>query len=176
MRMLNTKEFIEKSKQIHGNRFEYLEEYDSATDKIKIRCNDCDREFYQKAANHLQGAGCPLCMRSKGEKRIEDTLNKYKVEYVQQYYFKKCRGKRRPLPFDFFLPERNLCIEYQGEQHFKPVRFMGTSYENAVYVYNQTKEHDKTKEVFCKRNNIGLMKISYKDFNKIEDIIKEEKK
>jgi len=46
------------------------------------------------------------------------------IEYIKQKRFEKCRNKL-PLPFDFYLPNENICIEYDGIQHFKPIDYFG---------------------------------------------------
>jgi len=68
--------------------------------------------------------------------------------------FEKCRGKRKPLPFDFYLTELNTCIEYDGKQYFL---------KESLFYSDQTKINDQTKNLFCKDNNIKLIRISYKD-------------
>ena len=67
------------------------------------------------------------------------------------------------MPFDFYLDDYNICIEYQGSQHYKP-KFGKESFE-------YTKTHDKIKKDFCKNNNIKLVEIHYKDFKNISSII-----
>ena len=59
--------------------------------------------------------------------------------------------------FDFYLPEYNLCIEYDGIQHFKVIGW------NTQEKLNKTQEHDKIKDLYCKNNNIQLLRISYQD-------------
>lgn len=66
------------------------------------------------------------------------------------------------LPFDFYLPDYNLCIEYDGIHHFEINEYFG-----GVDRLKYTKKHDKIKNIYCKLNNIKLIRISYKD-----DIIK----
>lgn len=63
-----------------------------------------------------------------------------------------------PLPFDFYLPELNICIEYDGEQHFKENRHFG----GKEYL-EKTKYHDQIKNEYCKNNNIKLIRIKYCD-------------
>ena len=72
------------------------------------------------------------------------------------------------LSFDAFLPKYNVAIEYDGEQHFKPTEFFGG--EEGL---RRTIERDEIKNRYCKDNNIILYRISYKDRDFIEDIIKE---
>lgn len=76
--------------------------------------------------------------------------------YIPQHKFDDCVHKRR-LPFDFYLPEKRICIEYDGMQHEKPIEYFGgkKGFEN-------TKIRDKIKNDYCKANNIKLIRVSYK--------------
>jgi hypothetical protein len=72
--------------------------------------------------------------------------------------------------FDFVILDNNnqiiICIEYDGEQHFKPIDFFGGE---EAFVLQQ--ERDKRKNNWCKDNNISLIRIPYYDYNKIEDYL-----
>jgi len=71
------------------------------------------------------------------------------------------------LRFDFYIPSLNLCIEFQGEQHYgKQTGFFKSSYKT-------TQKHDKLKRQYCQDHNIKLLEISYKDYDKIEEILLE---
>ena len=68
------------------------------------------------------------------------------------------------MPFDFYLPELNLCIEVDGEQHFKPSKFSNISEEEANQNLEIRKEKDRQKDEYCLKNGIKLLRISYKSF------------
>ncbi len=57
--------------------------------------------------------GCPLCKLSKGETLVVEILNELEIRYEQQKTFEACRDEQ-VLPFDFYLPDKNICIEYDG--------------------------------------------------------------
>src|ERR1035437_4477643 len=118
----NTDNFISKSKLIHGDKYDYsLVKYISKRSKVKIICPK-HGIFEQRADGHIvsNGRGCPICKESKGEKQIRLFLKENNIYYVQQHKFPNCKAIR-PLVFDFYLPEFNICIEYDGQQHFKPI-------------------------------------------------------
>ena len=117
-----------------------------------------------------QGYGCPYCNFYKGEKLIANFLGEKKIEYIPQYSFKNCRLERK-LKFDFYLPEYNTCIEFDGGQHFKPVDYFG-----GEEAFKKTQQRDKIKNEYCKENNIKLIRINYKEYtnNNIENILKQE--
>lgn len=83
-------------------------------------------------------------------------------DFCTQKTFKDCQY-RNPLPFDFYLEEYNLCIEYDGEQHFEP-RFGEEEFEKTVV-------RDKIKTEFCNKNGITLLRIPYWEFKNIEKIL-----
>mgnify|MGYP003264325999 FL=1 len=92
----------------------------------------------------------------------------------KQYRFKDCRGKKYPLPFDFAVikdDKIDFLIEYDGEQHFKPIQFRGINDKKALKLHKETLERDNIKTTYCLNKNISLLRIPYYNFNKIEEII-----
>ena len=155
-RQITTEEFIRKAKKTHGETYDYsLSIYNKSTNGIKIKCSK-HGVFLQKANNHLSGCGCPKCKTSKGELAIEKLLSENKINYIKQKRFKDCRDKL-PLPFDFYLTDYNVCIEYDGAFHFKPIKNRG-----GIKAFEKTKLHDKIKTEYCKNNQITLYRISSK--------------
>ena len=67
----------------------------------------------------------------------------------------------RLLPFDFYIPEYNICIEYDGEQHYRPVMFDGKDDELATKQFEKTKYHDGIKTKYCNAHGIHLLRIPY---------------
>ena len=153
--LLTNEEFIIKSTDKHCNKYDYsLVKYVKGDNKIKIIC-DKHGLFEQVAKEHLRGHGCPRCLDSKGEENIKNYLTKNKIKFIQQKRFTNCKFKQ-PLPFDFYLPDYNTCIEYQGEQHFKSVTYWGG--HNGLLL---RKERDSIKTKYCKDNGINLIVIKY---------------
>jgi hypothetical protein len=134
-----------------------LEEYINTETKIKHKCQICGHEWKVKPGNILAGKGCPKCNESHGEKNISNYLNMNNITYIPQYTFDDCKDKRK-LPFDFYLPELNICIEYDGEQHFKVVDHFGGKEGLKI-----RQLHDQMKTDYCKNNNISLLRIKYDD-------------
>ena len=113
----------------------------------------------------MRGIGCPICNESKGEKEIRIFLENNAIKYSRNKRFNKCKDKKT-LPFDFYLPKYNLCIEYDGLQHFKSIEFWG----GEISLLEQ-KQRDQIKTTFCKENNIKLRRIKY-DENILEKLKK----
>jgi hypothetical protein len=168
---LTLKEKIEKANKIHGNRYDYslLPNEFKTMSKVPIICPE-HGEFKQCWSGHIhEKNGCPSCKSSKGENSIRIFLNEHKIYFIHQKSFDNCRNDRtgRMLVFDFYIPSYNLCIEYDGAQHTKPVEFFG-----GIKEYNDIKYKDEIKNKYCKDNNINLLRISYKNRKNIENILK----
>jgi len=151
--------FIEKSKKVHDNNFDYsLSVYKNNTTPVIIKCNTCNRYFEQTPNSHyVKKHGCPFCKESKGELEISKLLNDKKIKYIRQYKFDDCKNKIK-LPFDFYLPVSNYCIEFDGEQHYKPIDFFG-----GLESFEKLKIRDNIKNEYCFKNNIKLLRIKYNE-------------
>jgi very-short-patch-repair endonuclease len=162
---ISLENFIKESKKIHNNKYDYtLVNYFNWKTKVKIICPE-HGIFEQRPNNHKDlKQGCPYCNESHGEKEIASFLEKNKIIFIRQHKFNNCKNIL-PLPFDFYLPELNICIEYDGEQHFRKHNIWG---ENKL---KQTQKNDKIKNQYCKDNNIGLIRIKF-DQNIKEQLIK----
>lgn len=137
--------------------------YTKGTDKMNFKCSICGNIWKAKIGHVLLGeSGCPHCRKSKGEQRVERYLKNNNIEYITQYTFEDCKDISY-LPFDFYLPKYNVCIEYDGEQHTRPA-FGEKSFVKTIL-------HDGMKNNYCKWNNINLIRIPHTDFNKIEIIL-----
>ena len=144
-----------------------LGEYKTTMNKILMKHNKCNNEYYVTPNDFLSNKRCPYCKRSKGEERIENWLKKNNIKYEREYKFSDCKYKRE-LPFDFKLEYEDgdlLLIEYDGEFH-SHIQY----YEEE---FNLQQIRDNIKNEYCKKNNIDLIRISYKEFNNIEQILKE---
>lgn len=172
----STDEFVIVAKNIHGDQYEYCDvQYQGCFIKVNIICKK-HGTFKQRPNDHLQGQGCPLCNISRGEWKIVQLLNKLNILYIRQYAFDDCTNmlsgnKLKTLKFDFFIPNINLLIEYDGIQHFFPTRFNGISLERAIKIHNKTKKHDKIKNRYVQEHNIPLIRIPYTQIDNIESLI-----
>ena len=145
---------------------EVIEQYINAKTPILHRCKIDGYEWKIAPSNVLCGQGCPQCQESNGEKRIRYWLDEHNLSYIYQKTFAECRYKKE-LPFDFYLPDLNVLIEYDGQQHFKPIDFAGKGEEWAVEQLKITQHRDEIKDRYCVNNNIKLLRIPY--FKNIEE-------
>ena len=170
--------FIQRANQIHSNKYDYSKtEYTLSKNKICIICLK-HGEFYQTARDHLHSkSGCPKCITSKGENKIREWLIKNKIKFDEQKQFDELyiNNKKTRLRFDFYLLKYNLCIEFDGLQHFIPSSF-GSDKSDSFKLKNleliQLRDQIKTK--YCIDNGIKLLRIPYWKFNNIEQILEKE--
>jgi len=156
----NNEQYLKDLKKVNLN-IAVLDNYIDSKTPILHKCLVDEHEWYSTPTNILSGYGCPKCNESKGEKQIRLWLNSHNVKYESQKIFDDCRDIK-PLPFDFYLLEYNLCIEYDGIQHFEPIkRFGGQEY------FEYTVQHDNIKNEYCKNNGISLLRIPY--FKNVEE-------
>jgi hypothetical protein len=168
-----TENIIKEFQKVHRLlRYDYskINFIDSYT-PLEIMCNICGKTFFQLYNNHLKGQGCPDCKKSKGEKKIKVWLENNKIKYKTYYKFNNCINFKTNyhLKFDFYLPDSNLCIEYDGIQHYEKVNFFGGDLK-----FKENQYRDKIKTDYCKDNNIRLLRIPYWDFDNIETILEKE--
>ena len=126
------------------------------------------REFEMKVS-HFVYSHCkhPSLSKSNMEILCENLLNKYYIPYKTQKTFPDCVYKKR-LRFDFYIELNNerICIETDGEQHDKPIKYFGGQ---KTFELQQIK--DKIKDDYCKNNNIRLIRIPANKFKNIESIL-----
>ena len=164
-----SREYVEKEVEKEGYFVISFGNFEKSRDKLKLKCPKGHE--YETTWNTFQrGKRCPYCNNSKGEKRISEYLISNSINYISQYKFENCRNNK-PLPFDFYLPDYNICIEYDGEQHFHPVDFGGKGIKKAEEEYLGFKKRDKIKTQYCENNNIKLIRIPYWEFDNIENIL-----
>lgn len=125
---------------------------------------ECDNGHSKEilSSNFEKTTLCQEChSNSKGEQKVKSILDSLKINYLSQYAFEDCKNINA-LYFDFYLPDNNCCIEYDGIQHFEKTHFSHDSFEIR-------QERDEMKNQYCKRNGITLIRIPYWDFDKVNE-------
>lgn len=167
----SAKIFIEKAKQIHGDKYDYSKvNYVNNNTKVTIVC-PIHGEFKQTPGHHKSGQGCPKCgnlkkfvknigLISKGEKQIMSWLENNKIQYQ---YNKPIEIYKKLIRVDFVLND-NCFIEYNGIQHYQRVPF----FHKTDMDYLKQQYRDQLLRKYCTENNITLIEINYKqDVNNI---------
>lgn len=149
------------------NKEDYINQYEK---NLLIECFECGEPFLTSLVLFTQHGGqvCDNCKGTKsiGEKRIRYYLEDNKISFIPQKWFTDCRDIN-PLPFDFYLPDYNIIIEFDGRQHFGETNYF-------TYSFVETKNHDEIKNNYCKANGIYLIRIPYWKIDKIEQILDNE--
>lgn len=160
-----TKQFAEELSKVQPN-ITVLGEYKNNRTPVKCRCNKCGNIFYGHPKQMLyHGYGCSACSASVGEKMIKEWLDGHDVEYRCQYTFKDCRDEH-VLPFDFYIPDKNMIIEFDGKQHYEPNEFFG-----GKEAFDKLRLHDNIKDKYCTDNNINILRIPYYERDNIKEIL-----
>ena len=127
--------------------------------ECRCKCGQIiQRKTSHLSSGHTSSCGC---MKSEQTSRCElfiaNILSEISVSFVTQKSFKDCRGYGdRPLKFDFYIQSKNLLIEYDGIQHFKPIEFWG-----GIEGLRKQQQNDEIKNQYCKVNNICLLRLPY---------------
>lgn len=160
-------EFLNELGENCLNEYEIMNEYINYDTKMQMRHKTCGTMFDitpDKFVLRYNKKYCPVCYykKSRGEIDISIFLTKNQISYQTNFTFSDFKLKL----FDFYLPDYNICIEYDGEQHFKPIDYFG-----GVEAFVDTQRRDREKDAYCIRNNIKLFRIPYWDKNKLETIL-----
>lgn len=169
----STEQFIHESNLKHNYFYTYENSvYINNCTEVTITCPK-HGDFKRLPTQHINsGIGCNTCIQeessslSSGELLVKEALEHLNIKYMMEYTFENCRYIN-PLPFDFYLPEYNLCIEYDGKQHYKAVKIWGGEKR-----FTLQKERDMIKNQYCKDNNINLLRIPYYEYDP-QDMIEE---
>ena len=157
------------------NKDDYI---NNSTQNLQIICPRCHKNVIITSLKHFQQHGGQVChdcrgKESIGEQKIRTWLEDKEINFTQEMTFPDCKDLNL-LRFDFYLPDQNTIIEFDGEQHFKEkhyFNFCNKEYNNSITSY--TKYHDFLKNEYCKSNSINLIRIPYTQLNNINKILEE---
>ncbi len=162
-RVKSNNDFVSDANKIHNYKYDYSKiKYFNAHTKVTITC-PIHGDFEQTPHDHLSGrSGCPICASSKGEQEIEQYLIDNKINYITQFPINidKTINKTGIAKIDFYLPEYNCCIEYNGIQHYKYIPYF---HSGGKIDFEKQKLRDEFVRNYCINNNIKLIEIKYTD-------------
>lgn len=144
--------------------------YVNSQTPIECECTICGNNWSATPAHLLDGEGCGVCRRSKGERILSAILSDYNINYKPQHTIDDCVYVNK-LRFDSFDLDNNIAYEYHGEQHYRPVNFGGCSSEQAELQYKLTQARDNAKREYCKTHGIPLIEIPYWEKDNMRDFI-----
>lgn len=175
MKMKPAEVFLAEARKTHGSRFDYsLARYTGCFSRVKIICPR-HGVFRQTPHDHLAGRGCPACSRSLGERTIElwleDKGYARKKDYFSEHKFSDLYDKSEKdlLRYDFYIPSKNLLVEYNGEQHYKETAW----FQDTRKAFLLRKHHDWLKRKYARDHGIRLLVIPFTEFSSIDKILVE---
>lgn len=146
-------------------------EYTNTHTWINCKCKICNKEFNGMPARMLRNeAGCPYCNLSGGEVKMLTALDEIGINYKRQYIIKECRYQL-PLRFDAFDIDNNIGFEYNGEQHYYPIKMKSKTYDSQKQ-FELTQQRDKSKIEYCQKHNIPLIIVPYWERDNIKEYLK----
>lgn len=158
--------FEEEVQTIANGEYKVLSSYINTNTHIHMKHLVCGNEYIVLPSNFLRGNRCPICNESKGEREIREWLKHGEIKFESQVEFDGLIGMGGGLlSYDFYLPDKNILIEYQGEFHD------GSGGEYTQVNLKKQQEHDKRKKEYAKKNGIELLEIWYWDYDKIASIL-----
>lgn len=164
---MNKEDMIEKLSMSGNRNMTYESGFVSVDEYCDFRCEKghvfkaLPRQLYSEVR------GCTKCHTSKGEIAIEKYLNKKGYEFIPQFKFEDLVDSKA-LSFDFFIPSKNVLIEFQGQQHYFSNDLFGES------SFQKTQKHDAMKQDYTTDNGYELICIPFLKTNsqpKIDDYV-----
>ena len=140
-----------------------------------IKCITHNTVFKVKPRLFIEGSTITKCEqcdlnRYKYEDACYKVLTSIGLKVIRQHPVKcydDILNKNRTLNVDFYLPDLNIIIEYDGCQHY----MFNTRFHKTLDDYRDQVRRDIIKNQYCKDNNIPLLRITYRDNKRIDEII-----
>lgn len=167
-RQKNYLTFEEAQEKLRQNKHDVvLLTYTQCSAPIRVQCVNCGEEWETRIT---EPSRCPNCdNKFKGESLVYQILKSRNIDFIPQHKFADCVDEKE-LVFDFYIPSANVCIEYNGKQHYMPISYFGGEER-----YLKQVRHDEIKRRYCEENNISLIEIKYtaNTYEKVEQILKD---
>ena len=118
-------------------------------------------EFFTDLINIHKGVGCPDCTpkgESLGERAVRRYLQQKGIEYIQEYTIRDKRYFDTFARIDFYVPGKNMFIEFQGEQHYNIAVSKITHNSRR---WQQQKKRDNHLRAYSESKGISLVEVPY---------------
>ena len=120
----------------------------NSSERVRLVCDGCNRAYAQ-IASRVPLHDCALCV-NKSERKLYDELIRHALEVVYQARFDWNPDGR----YDFMVG-RNVLVELDGPQHFKPVRTWRSGFEVC--------DQDKKKEDLALKHGMSVIRLLQDD-------------
>lgn len=117
-----------------------------------------DVASHNLVSGRTQSCGCGIGQHSIGEENIATILKENNISFVRQYSFPAIKQYK----YDFYLPEFNRLIEFDGKQHYEPIPFFGGQEE-----FEKQQRNDCIKNEYAFQQGIDLVRIPYTERDNI---------
>ena len=139
-----------------GNEYTFLDKYVNNHTKLRVKHNKCGNIYEVTPNSFTQGNRCPYCNNiPKGETIITKLLDTFNTNYRYQKTFPDLKDDRL-LSYDFYIPDQNILIEYQGIQHYQPVDIFG-----GETTFKKQQKHDQMKLDYARDHGYNLIAVPY---------------
>ena len=156
----NDAEFKKQVYDLVGNEYTFLDTYVNNKTKLMVKHNRCGNTYEVRPTDFLDHqTRCPYCNSPKGETIISKILDALNINYESQKVFDDLKDTTY-LSYDFYIPDQNILIEYQGIQHYEPVDHFGGDDKFAIQ-----QRHDKLKSDYAKNHGYNLIAVPYTEDN-----------
>ena len=153
----------------YGNRFKLCSECHNRNDKIKVLCSHCHKYQYIIAKKIVEDGSCPHCGKetlSRGEVVLTSIFKENNIYNIPQYRIDNPRDSKQWLNIDFYLPEYNLFIEFDGKQHRMPNNWMS--------INSKVISHDELKNKYANDHHIKMLRLTNYNFCSIIPTLEKE--
>ena len=147
------------------------EEYKGSNKLLNVICQEGHKQK-KRYSSIRDGDGCRSCNTNKSEECcreiVEDIFKKKFISTRPDFLLNK--KTKYKLELDMYNEDLKFAIEYQGEQHYKPVKHWG-----GMKTLKSIQHRDKLKKELCIKNNVFLIEVPYiytfKDTHKMREYI-----
>jgi hypothetical protein len=151
----------EVDKRLGGRNIRRLDDYEGIMVPIRFECLSCFH-IWTTAPGHIinGGSGCHECALGDNEKLVGEILREYGIIFERHPRIECLReGQLYRMYPDFYISSLNVYIEYNGPQHYQPVRFGNIDWEQAEAKFIAQQTRDCLFQNYCDDNNIRLIWI-----------------
>ena len=179
IKTITNEEFIEKAKNIHGDKYDYSKvKYVKSIKNVTIICKK-HGEFQQRPSTHLRRAGCPKCSYhryySNKQLKVLNLLSSYyniNIQHAEnegEYIISNSKYKA-----DGYCKETNTIYEYHGDYWHGNPKIYNEYDINEVTgkTYGELYNNTIIKEKFIKEQGYNLVVIWENDFDNLVNIVK----
>lgn len=160
--------FIEQANQVHKFKYVYnTVKFVSDDIDVVIKCPK-HTTFSRTPKQHLSGLGCNICdAKASTINEVIEMLQRNNIAFSQEKTFPDCNSETgRALHFDIFIPEKNLCIEFDSVHHYQPTKYSeNVTDEQADRYYEIQVQNDNIKHLYCTQHNINFIRIPYLEYH-----------